>query len=62
MKYALCFPGQGAQQVGMGQELYRAFPSAKAVFDEADDALSAHLTKLSGVAHSRLNLKYFLAT
>ena len=46
MKYALCFPGQGAQQVGMGQELYRAFPSAKAVFDEADDALSTHLTKL----------------
>ena len=46
MKYALCFPGQGAQEVGMGKALYEAFPSARAVFDEADDALSAHLTKL----------------
>ena len=46
MKYALCFPGQGAQEVGMGKALYEAFPSAKAVFDEADDALSQHLTKL----------------
>ncbi|RRD64685.1 ACP S-malonyltransferase [Fretibacterium sp. OH1220_COT-178] len=46
MKYALCFPGQGAQEVGMGRALYESFPSAKAVFDEADDALSMHLTKL----------------
>ncbi|MBQ9526623.1 MAG: ACP S-malonyltransferase [Fretibacterium sp.] len=46
MKYALCFPGQGAQQVGMGKELFGAFPAAKAVFEEADDALSAHLTEL----------------
>ena len=42
MKYALCFPGQGAQEVGMGKALYEAFPSARAVFDEADDALSQH--------------------
>ena len=46
MKYALCFPGQGAQEVGMGKALYEAFPSAKAVFDEADDALSQHLSRL----------------
>ncbi|MCR5346582.1 MAG: ACP S-malonyltransferase [Fretibacterium sp.] len=46
MKYALCFPGQGAQQVGMGKELFDAFPSAKTVFEEADDALSSHLTEL----------------
>ncbi len=46
MSYAICFPGQGAQQVGMGKELFGAFPAAKAVFEEADDALSAHLTKL----------------
>ena len=45
-KYALCFPGQGAQKAGMGRELCGAFPSAKDVFDEADDALSMHLTKL----------------
>ena len=44
--YALVFPGQGAQAVGMGKELFEAFPSAKAVFEEADDALSEHLTRL----------------
>lgn len=46
MPYALCFPGQGSQKVGMGKEIYEAFHSAKDVFDEADDALNFHLTKL----------------
>lgn len=46
IKYALCFPGQGSQKAGMGRELYDAFPAAKSVFEEADDALSMHLTKL----------------
>ena len=44
--YALVFPGQGSQTVGMGRELFESFPSAKAVFEEADDALSSHLTRL----------------
>ena len=44
--YALVFPGQGAQKIGMGRELFEAFPSAKAVFDEADDALSEHFTRM----------------
>ena len=46
MSYALIFPGQGSQSVGMGREIYEAFPSAKRIFDEADDALSEHLTHL----------------
>ena len=46
MSYALCFPGQGSQAVGMGKELYEAFKSARDVFDEADDSLNFHLTKL----------------
>ena len=32
--------------MGMGKALYEAFPSARAVFDEADDALSQHLARL----------------
>ena len=46
MSYALCFPGQGSQFAGMGKELYNSFASSKEVFDEADDSLSFHLTRL----------------
>lgn len=41
MTRALVFPGQGSQAVGMGKELYDAFPAAKAVFDEVDEALAS---------------------
>ena len=43
--YAFTFPGQGSQSVGMGQELAAAFPAARAVFQEVDDALGEHLSK-----------------
>src|SRR3712207_9115758 len=46
MKRAFIFPGQGSQAVGMGKALAEAFPQAKAVFDEVDEALSQ---KLSGL-------------
>ena len=39
MARAFVFPGQGSQDVGMGKALAEAFPSAKAVFDEVDEAL-----------------------
>ncbi|MDR1376603.1 MAG: ACP S-malonyltransferase [Synergistaceae bacterium] len=45
LSYAFCFPGQGAQEVGMGKALYESFSSAKYVFDEADDTLSFDLTR-----------------
>jgi [acyl-carrier-protein] S-malonyltransferase len=41
---AFVFPGQGSQAVGMGKALADAFPSARAVFDEVDEALSEKLS------------------
>lgn len=46
MKRAFIFPGQGSQAVGMGKALADAFPQAKAVFDEVDDALSQKLSTI----------------
>ncbi|MFD0915694.1 ACP S-malonyltransferase [Pseudahrensia aquimaris] len=43
---ALTFPGQGSQSVGMGKELADAFPEAKAVFDEVDEALGEKLSDI----------------
>ena len=45
-KPAFLFPGQGSQSVGMGLELYENYPVAKAVFQEADEALGFHLSHL----------------
>lgn len=46
MKTALLFPGQGSQRVGMGRELVSEFPIAKAVFEEADDALGESISTI----------------
>lgn len=46
MSRAFVFPGQGAQTIGMGKALADAYPSAKAVFDEVDDALGEKLSTL----------------
>src|ERR1700682_781216 len=46
MSLAFLFPGQGSQAVGMGAELAEAFPAARAVFEEVDDALGQKLFKL----------------
>ncbi|MCX6006989.1 MAG: ACP S-malonyltransferase [Chloroflexi bacterium] len=45
-KTAYVFPGQGSQAVGMGLDIYSRFPSARAVFDEADKALGFSISKL----------------
>jgi [acyl-carrier-protein] S-malonyltransferase len=44
MAIAFTFPGQGSQAVGMGKDLADAFPEARAVFDEVDEALGEKLT------------------
>lgn len=46
MAVAFVFPGQGSQAVGMGREIYEAFPAARAVFQEVDEAIGQKLSKL----------------
>lgn len=46
MSRAFIFPGQGAQTVGMGKALAEAYPAARDVFDEVDDALGEPLSAL----------------
>ena len=46
MARAFIFPGQGAQTIGMGRELAEAYPEARAVFDQVDEALGEKLSDL----------------
>ena len=46
MALAFTFPGQGSQAVGMGKALADSFASARAVFDEVDEALGQKLSQL----------------
>ena len=46
MKKAYVFPGQGAQFVGMGKDLYESSPLAKELFDKANEILGFSITDL----------------
>ena len=46
MKKAYVFPGQGAQFVGMGKDLYESSPRAKELFEKANDILGFRITDL----------------
>ena len=45
-KHAYVFPGQGAQFVGMGKDLYDNFPKAKELFDQANEILGFNITDI----------------
>ncbi len=46
MKHAYVFPGQGAQSVGMGKDLYDNNPEAKALFERANEVLGFRITDI----------------
>ncbi|HEX8399312.1 MAG TPA: ACP S-malonyltransferase [Pyrinomonadaceae bacterium] len=45
-KIVYIFPGQGSQAAGMGKDLYDQFPTARQVFEEADDALGFPISQM----------------
>lgn len=55
-KIAFIYPGQGSQKVGMAKDFYENSPLAKAIFDEASEALSLDLKALCFEENDRLNI------
>ena len=43
---AWVFPGQGSQEVGMGRDLYDAYPAARELYDRADALLGRSISAL----------------
>lgn len=54
-KVAFIYPGQGAQKCGMGKDFYDTFPTAKAVFDKADEILDICVSDLCFLEDERLH-------
>lgn len=54
-KIAFIYPGQGAQKIGMGADFYEAFPSARAIYDQAEEALLMDLKHICFEENDRIN-------
>ena len=54
MKHAYVFPGQGAQAVGMGKDLYDNVPEAKELFEKANEILGFRITDTVSYTHLTL--------
>ncbi|MBR6665846.1 MAG: ACP S-malonyltransferase [Lachnospiraceae bacterium] len=54
-KIAFVYPGQGAQKFEMGKDFYDTFPTAKRIFDKADEILDISVTDLCFKEDERLH-------
>jgi malonyl CoA-acyl carrier protein transacylase len=59
MKTIIVFPGQGSQRVGMASDFYEHHAAARAVFEEASDALNYDVARLCFDDHERIHLTEF---
>ncbi len=55
-KIAIIYPGQGAQKVGMGADFYETFSAARAIFDEAHEALDIDLKDICFKENEKIHL------
>ena len=47
MKIGFLFPGQGAQYVGMGKDLYEKYDEAKKIYDMAEKITNEPIKQIS---------------
>ena len=59
MSTIIVFPGQGSQRVGMAADFFEAHAEARAVFEEASDALNLDVAKLCFEENNQLHLTEF---